>query len=87
MELLDTGMSHRQVADGLPATASSVCLRREGGDDTPAAKPHPGRPKKLDEHQVGKLVTLLVEGPRRHGFADDRRTLPVSPNRSNGRVA
>lgn len=39
------------------------------------AKPHPGRPKKLTESQVKKLVKMLLESPRKHGFPTDLWTL------------
>jgi len=79
MELLDSGMSQSQVATELGVTQSAVSkwvsARRQGGQDGLKAKPHPGRPKKLTESQVKKLVKMLLESPRKHGFPTDLWTL------------
>ena len=79
MELLDSGKSQSQVATELGVTQSAVSkwasARRQGGQDGLKAKPHPGRPKKLTESQVKKLVKMLLESPRKHGFPTDLWTL------------
>lgn len=68
-----------QVADELGVTQSAVSkwasARGEGGQDALKAKPHPGRPQKLTESQMKKLVRMLLESPREHGVPTDLRTL------------
>jgi transposase len=80
MQLLDSGKSQSQVADELGVTQSAVSkwvsARRQGGQDGLKAKPHTGRPKKLTESQVKKLVRMLLQSPRKHGFPTDFWTLP-----------
>lgn len=80
MTLLDRGLTQKQVAQKLGVTPAAVCqwarTRREGGDAALKARPHPGPRPKLDERQVARLEKLLLQGPRRHGYATELWTLP-----------
>ena len=44
------------------------------GEKGLAAKPHPGRPRKLTDSQHATLARLLKKGPQAHGFPSDRWT-------------
>ena len=77
--LLDQGRSQSEVARALGVTAAAVCqwvkARREGGAQALKAKPPSGRPPKLDAKQLARLEKLLLQGPRRHGYATELWTL------------
>jgi len=80
MTRLDQGRSQAQVARELGVTPAAVCqwarARDEDGDEGLKARPHPGRPSKLDARQRKRLEKLLLQGPRRHGYATELWTLP-----------
>ena len=77
MALLDGGMKPADVARAVGTSPASVGrwrkARRRG--ESPAAKPHPGRPPKLSAARRRRLVRLLTQGPRSHGFANELWTL------------
>lgn len=80
MTLLDRGLTQKQVALKLGVTPAAVChwvkTRREGGDPALKARPHPGPKPKLSPRQMTRLQKLLLQGPRRHGYATELWTLP-----------
>jgi transposase len=80
MTLLDQGLSQKQIAAKLGVTPAAVCqwvkTRREGGDEALRAKPHTGPKPKLNERQTARLEKLLLQGPRKHGYATELWTLP-----------
>ena len=77
--LLKQGMKPAAIAKVLRVSLVSVGRWRKavgrGGRAALAAKPHPGRPPKLSDARRGKLATLLLKGPRCHGFATELWTL------------
>ena len=79
MTLLDQGLTQKQVAAKLGVTASAVSkwvkARQAGGDAALKAKPHDGPKPKLNDRQVARLETLLLQGPRKHGLATELWTL------------
>jgi transposase len=47
-----------------------------GGMEALAAKPHPGKPSRLNARQKEKLIRLLERGPLKCGFSTDLWTCP-----------
>lgn len=80
MTLLDNGWSQSEVAAEVGVTPSAVSkwaqARRDGGDAALAAKPHPGPKPKLTDRQVARLEKMLLQGPRKHGYATELWTVP-----------
>jgi transposase len=80
MTLLDQGLNATQVAVKLGVTPSAVCkwakARASGGDQALNAKPHPGPKPKLDTRQIARLEKMLLQGPRKHGYATALWTCP-----------
>jgi transposase len=80
LTLLDQGRSQKQVAAKVGVTPSAVSkwvkARRTGGDAALRAKPHPGRTPKLDARQRARLEKMLLQGPRKHGYATELWTCP-----------
>ena len=78
--LLDQGHTQADVARQLGVSRSAVSqwanVRRQRGDDALRAKPHPGAPPKLHKRQLARLETMLLQGPRKHGWATELWTLP-----------
>lgn len=75
MRLLEGGRTLLAVAQMVGAAVSAVwtwreTLRRRGPAGL-AAKPAPGRPRKLTQRQRQRLPKLLRKGARAHGFAND----------------
>ena len=69
------GWSRREVAAFLgvhPETVGEwVRAHAAGGDDAPAAKPHPGRTPYLTPEQGEQVLGWLADPPSRHGFRTD----------------
>jgi transposase len=75
IRLLEDGQSLSAVARMVGAAVSAVwqwraTFRRRGAAGL-AAKPVPGRPRKLTAAQRRRLPTLLRRGARAHGYATD----------------
>lgn len=73
-------MSYRAAAAAVGAVPSSVSVwvnaHRAGGAAALAAKPEPKRSHpRLDEAQRTRLRSILIEGPRAHGFSTELWTL------------
>jgi transposase len=71
--LLEQGHSQAEVARMVGSSESSVhrwriMARRKKGL---AAKPHPGRPRRLTPAQHRMLARELRKGPRAHGWSND----------------
>lgn len=79
MQLLKSGKNQTQVATELgvsPAAVSQwVRAARLGGKAALEAKPISGRPTKLSDTQLQRLVRMLSEGPSKHGFPTELWTL------------
>jgi putative transposase len=77
--LLQRGLSMKDVAARLGVSVVSVWKWKkavaEGGPKALAAKPTPGRPRKLTEAQARRLLKLLGKGAKACGYPDDRWTL------------
>jgi len=69
------GESVRTVAErfGVDRSSAKRWRRawREGGEESLAAKLHPGGKRKLTDPQRDELVDLIVAGPREAGFPTD----------------
>lgn len=72
-------MKPAQVARALGTSRASVTRWRQayqrGGPGAVAAKPHPGKPRRLTPKQREHLAKLLLQGPRKHGYRTDLWTL------------
>jgi len=77
--LMEEGIRPAQVARAVGTSRASVTRWRQayrrGGEAALAATPHPGGRSKLTERQRRRLVQLLLEGPRRQGYASELWTL------------
>ena len=77
--LLDRGLSLKEVARRVGASFSAVFRWQQTVlQDGPAAlkaKPVPGRPRKLQDHECQQLLKLLMEGALTYGFPNDLWTL------------
>jgi transposase len=74
MSLLEEeGHSQAEVARMVGSSRSSVCRWREAArrKDGLAAKPHPGRPRRLNAAQHRRLARELAKGATAHGFPND----------------
>ena len=77
--LFKRGMGVREVARRLKVEASSVCKWRQAylkeGENGLIAKPVPGRPRKLADGILQRLLTILLEGALAYGYPNDLWTL------------
>ena len=75
VQLLRAGNTLSAVARMVGAAVSAVWQWRETfrrkGDKGLAARPAPGRPRKLTSRQRGRLPKLLVVGARAYGYRND----------------
>ena len=75
--LAKRGRSPSVIAKELQVDRKSVyrwLAMAKKGEKALAAKPHPGRPRKLTDAQHAKLARLLQKGPLAHGWSTDRWT-------------
>ena len=79
MALMDQGMKAAAVARAVGTSRKSVTRWRQaydaGGADAMAATPHPGGVSRLTAAQRARLVRMLRQGPRQHGYATELWTL------------
>jgi transposase len=79
MELLDTGLKVVEVAAVVGSSTSSVSrwkqTRADNGPAALAAKPVPGRARKLQEVECQQLLELLLKGARAYGYPNELWTL------------
>ena len=79
MALIDRGMRSAAVARAVGVSRASVTRWRQayaaGGAEAMAAKPHPGGPSRLTDAQRKRLVRMLLQGPRKHGYGTELWTL------------
>ena len=77
--LLERGLSLNEVARRIGASFSSVFRWQQAvlqdGRAALKAKPVPGRPRKLQDHEGQQLLKLLLEGALAYGFPNDLWTL------------
>jgi transposase len=77
--LLAQGLRLSAVARRVQASVGSVSQWRQawasGGEAALAAKPVPGRPRKLTDQQCQHLLQLLLKGARAYGFPTELWTL------------
>ena len=79
MALIDHGMQPAAVAGAVGASRASVTRWRQayeaGGRQAMAAKPHPGGASRLTDAQRKRLIRMLLQGPRKHGYGTELWTL------------
>src|SRR3972149_1420041 len=79
MQLLERGLSMEEVAHRVGASVASVSRWRQAvvqdGLSALAAKPVPGRPRKLKPEECQKLVALLLKGALAYGYPNELWTL------------
>jgi transposase len=79
MTLMDQGMRAAAVARAVGTSRASVTRWRQAyeadGQKGIEAKPHPGGPSRLTARQGERLVRMLLQGPRKNGFATELWTL------------
>ena len=77
--LLGQGMKPIRIAEALGVSPAAVTRWKQawqkGGEKALMAKPHPGGKPRLTRAQFRPLARLLLEGPRRHGYATELWTL------------
>ena len=79
MELLSTGLTMEEVSHRVGASGASVSrwhqALAEGGQAALAAKPVPGRPRKLQDADCRRLLELLLKGATAYGYPNELWTL------------
>ena len=79
MALLADGTRAADVARAVGTSRASVTRWRQayeaGGHEALKAKPHPGGKSRLTDAQRKRLVRMLLQGPRKHGYATELWTL------------
>jgi len=79
MALLDQGMKPAAIARAVGTSRASVTRWRQmyesGGQKAIEAKPHPGGASRLTAAQRKRLVRMLLQGPRKHGYGTELWTL------------
>jgi len=77
---LEEGCSQSEVARKLGVSPSAVSqwkqAHAQGGNDALLAQVHPGPTPKLSPKQCQRLIELLKQGPRKHGWSTELWTLP-----------
>jgi transposase len=80
MSLLEQGWAGSKVAAHFGVSPAAVSLWKTAyqrhGPDGLKSTPHTGRPPKLTASQLKRLEKLLLQGPVKHGYANDLWTLP-----------
>lgn len=79
VSLLEQGMKPATVAKAVGTSRASVTRWRQvyeaGGQEALESKPHPGGTSRLTVAQRKRLIRLLLQGPRKHGYATELWTL------------
>ena len=79
MELLSTGLTMEEVSHRVGTSVASVSRWHqalvEGGPAGLAAKPVPGRPRKLQDANCRQLLELLLKGAMAYGYPNELWTL------------
>ena len=79
MALIDQGMKPAAVARAVGTSRASVTRWRQAvearGQDALKSTPHPGGKSRLTVGQRKRLIRLLLQGPRRHGYGTELWTL------------
>jgi transposase len=79
VKLLEEGLRGTQVAEAMGVSCAAVTrwkqAYKEGGLAALAAKPHPGGQSRLTVVQHRRLLRLLLQGARRHGYRTELWTL------------
>lgn len=79
VRLLEQGLKGAQVAEALGVSGAAVTRWKQayerGGRPALAAKPHPGGQPRLTVSQRRRLLGLLLQGPRQHGYSTELWTL------------
>jgi len=79
IELLDGGLPMEEVSHRVGTSIASVSRWHsavvEGGLGALAAKPVPGRPRKLSKTECLRLLELLLEGAMAYGYPNELWTL------------
>jgi len=79
VRLLEQGLKGCQVAQVMAVSGAAVTRWRQayekGGEAALAAKPHPGGRPRLTMAQRRRLVGLLLQGARQHGYSTELWTL------------
>ena len=79
MALFEQGMKLAAVARAVGTSRASVTRWRQayeaGGHKALRAEPHPGGTSRLTVAQRKGLIRLLLQGPRKHGYATELWTL------------
>jgi len=76
---LDSGLTMEEVSHRVGTSIASVSrwhhALMEGGPAALAAKPVPGRPRKLSTFECSQLLDLLLEGAMAYGYPNELWTL------------
>jgi transposase len=79
MRLLDSGLTMEEVSHRVGTSIASVSRWNqtvtEGGLAALAAKPVPGRPRKLSQAECLRLLELLLRGAMAYGYPNELWTL------------
>ena len=79
MALFDQGMKLAAVARAVGTSRASVTRWRQvyeaRGQKALESKPHPGGTSRLTVGQRKRLIRLLLQGPRKHGYGTELWTL------------
>lgn len=79
MELLAGGLTVEEVSHRVGTSSTSVYRWRQAtaecGLEGLAAKPVPGRPRKLQKGECQRLLDMLLKGARAYGYANEMWTL------------
>jgi len=80
IDRLNDGYTQQEVADFLDVNVRTVRRwwrrYRKNGANGLDAKPHPGRPRKLNRRQEGYVLNWLRKNPKSFGFATELWTAP-----------
>jgi transposase len=79
MALVDQGMKPAAVARAVGTSRASVTRWRQtyesGGQEAMEARHHPGGASRLTGGQRKRLIRMLLQGPRKHGYGTELWTL------------